>query len=342
MPEEATKLSIAESFYGSDGNHTPEKEPETKAKPEEKVEPEAKAEPEKKSPVTEGHVEDDPKPPSKEEAAQKTDSSDLDWMDKTPESSHSDDREANESEDSSVKVTYNGREVTVSELAQEAKNLESGYTTKQMELADKRKTLDNELSATEKQKAELATSLSEVENYLKRVIEQEPNWEELKQTLDTDELVLKRIEYAEVKDNLKRVTEQRYVAEADNIKKVVNEQVAILSQKYFPEWKDQKTCEDHIKSVFSGAEKFYDYRIEETKNIMLDNRLFRVMADAVNWRTYKAAQKKLTENKSADTVPKSAKSSGKGLDKKTEDGKKKLSMADSMYPQYSKKETAGV
>lgn len=340
MAEETPKLSVAEALYGSDGNHTPEKEPEATAKPEAKVEPETKQE--EKPPVEKGHVEDQTKPPSKEEAPQKDESSDLDWMDKSSEASHSDDGEANKSEDSGVKIKYNGREITVSELQQEAKNLESGYTTKTMELANKRKSLDGELSAAETQKAELATSLTEVENYLTSVIEQEPNWDELKETLDTDELVLKKIEFAEKKDSLKKVSDKRQALESDRLKQVVNQQVGILSEKYFPEWKDPKKCEDHIKSVFSGAEQFYEYKVEETKNIMLDNRLFRVMADAVNWRKHKAAQKKLAENKSADTPPVSAKPSGDKTNIKPEKDGKKLSMADSLYPQYSKKETAGV
>lgn len=341
MAEETAKLSIAESLYGSPEDKTPkaDSEPAKKEEPkaEEKIEPKA----EEKTPSKEGHVEDEAKPPSKEEAAKVESSSDLDWMDKAPPQSHSDDGEAKESKDKDVEIEYNGRKIKVSDLQQEAKNLESGYTTKTMELADKRKSLDDQLSATEVQKTELATSLTEVENFLKTIVQQEPDWEKLKETLDTEDILLKRMEFTEHKENLKKVSHQKDILAQDQMKKKANEEIGILVRDYFPEWKDSKKCEAHITSVFSGAEKFYNYKTDESKHIMLDNRLFRVMADAVNWRKHKAAQKKIAENKSPDTPPKSARASEDKLDTKPGEKVKKVSMAESLYPQYSKK-PAGV
>jgi len=325
MPDDAVKLTLAEQLYP---------DPETVKTPE----PAKEEKPDLKETPTgpDGQVKDTPEPPSTEGAKDKIDPADLDWMDKESLPGQPDDEEAKKtSADPSVKVTYAGREVTLGELQEETSKLEAGYTKKQMALADKQKAADENFSASETQKAELVTSLTEVQTYLQSVVQQEPDWGTLKAELDTDEFLLKKMEFDETKSSLKQVSDSRQALVQEQLDKKARKEMGILAEKYYPDWSDPKKCEAHISSVISYNEKSYGYQKAELKHIMYDNRLFRMAADAASWRKHKEALKKIASHKTADDLPTTVRANGGEV----KDPAKKVvrkDMAETLYPQYTK------
>lgn len=326
MEHEDVKLTIAEQLYP---------EPESEKSPEPGKE-ESKTEDIKEPPSPEGHVKDDPVPPSKEGAKEDLDPTNLDWMDKESPNGHPDDEEAKKSDEPDVEIEYNGRKIKASELQQEASNLEAGYTKKQMALAEKQKAAEELYTANETQKAELATSLTEVENFLQSVVEKEPDWDTLKEELDTDEFLLKKMEFDDQKTNLKKVSEHRQALIQEEMDKKAAKEMGILAKDYYPEWSDPKKCEQHIASIISYNEKSYGYKKSELKHIMYDNRLFRMAADAASWRKHKESLRKIESQKTADTLPTTVKSSGKMVKEPTKKEQPKET-SEILYPQYANK-----
>lgn len=174
--------------------------------------------------------------------AEVTDADPAEVADDTPEQTAEPEQPA---EPQAFTVTVDGKEesVTLDEL-RNGYQRQSDYTRKTMELADLRKRIE--------------TGTDELKAALKQWTipqEQEPNWQEMAQTMDPREFNAARAQWDTHKARAQQAQQlYRAIQQQEHSALMQREQAALLDR--IPEWKDRETARKDLSSIVSTASEY--------------------------------------------------------------------------------------
>lgn len=235
-----------------------------------------------------------------------------------------------ESQTFEVKVRGEPVEVTLDELKSGFSRTED-YTRSKMELAEERENLREQESEIAEIRAEYAQRLQTVEQALQGGLQQEPDWEQLKQE-DPERYKEVRTAWTERQEQLQAIREERQRA----IQEQQQHQVQTLQERLeqereklvakVPEWSDPETRMQEGRELVEKAQQFYGIDAEDivgdpsdpTRPGIVDHRAMLALRDAVRYqelqRKQSEAETKAKENrrksktlKPGDTNPKAKK-----------------------------------
>ena len=211
--------------------------------------------------------------------------------------------EQNEPQLYAVKVNGEDVEVTIDEL-QSSYSRQADYTRKTQELAQQRKTVEEQQSEVAKNEAIYKELLPKMEAALSESLGDEPNWETLYSN-DPIGYVRERDLWNEKQQKLQAVqAEQTRLQEEDQVKQ--QEQIQKYMQygekqilNHVPEWKDKTIQQEEKLAIRDHAINDLGFTAEEI-NQVYDYRL--LMGLRNSWmqnKTQKAVKKKPTQKASA-------------------------------------------
>lgn len=199
--------------------------------------------------------------------------------------------EAQEEQTFTVKVDGKEESLTLEQLIERAQ-MGSDYTRKTQEVAEQRKTLEAETAAVRTERQATIQQLTELQRLLSQP-EPEPNWVELAQQYDPNDVL--RMRFAHEARQKERAEAARAL-DADKQRLVA--QSAAEIPKLIPEWKDRKVYEAEMPKIMTVAQSL-GYTPAEIQGAT-DPRAFAALRDAMLWREHvktQAAQKTLAEKK---------------------------------------------
>ena len=211
--------------------------------------------------------------------------------------------EQNEPQLYAVKINGEDVEVTIDEL-QSSYSRQADYTRKTQELAQQRKTVEEQQSEVAKNEAIYKELLPKMEAALSESLGDEPNWETL-YSKDPIGYVRERDLWNEKQQKLQAVqAEQTRLQEEDQVKQ--QEQIQKYMQygekqilNHVPEWKDKTIQQEEKLAIRDHAINDLGFTAEEI-NQVYDYRL--LMGLRNSWmqnKTQKAVKKKPTQKASA-------------------------------------------
>ena len=211
--------------------------------------------------------------------------------------------EQNEPQLYAVKINGEDVEVTIDEL-QSSYSRQADYTRKTQELAQQRKTVEEQQSEVAKNEAIYKELLPKMEAALSESLGDEPNWETLYSN-DPIGYVRERDLWNEKQQKLQAVqAEQTRLQEEDQVKQQEQIQKYMLYGEkqilnHVPEWKDKTIQQEEKLSIRDHAINDLGFTAEEI-NQVYDYRL--LMGLRNSWmqnKTQKAVKKKPTQKASA-------------------------------------------
>lgn len=192
----------------------------------------------------------------------------------------------------SLKTKVDGQDGTA-KLADLRKShqLDSSFTHKSMQLAEERKTFDQQRQAVVTDLTQQKEALSSGIRLATQLLHGEfanVNWDKLKAENFNDYLVIKdqfetrqrslQSLYATLnqgdQDKLNQQKEELHAWRQQQAKDIVN---------HFPEWKDAKVAEPAIKAIYDTAKSVYGVTQAELDQLY-DSRYVRILSDAKKWR----------------------------------------------------------
>ena len=202
-----------------------------------------------------------------------------------------------------VKINGEDVEVTIDEL-QSSYSRQADYTRKTQELAQQRKTVEEQQSEVAKNEAIYKELLPKMEAALSESLGDEPNWETLYSN-DPIGYVRERDLWNEKQQKLQAVqAEQARLQEEDQVKK--QEQIQKYMQygekqilNHVPEWKDKTIQQEEKLAIRDHAINDLGFTAEEI-NQVYDYRLLMGLRNSwIQNKTQKAVKKKPTQKASA-------------------------------------------
>jgi hypothetical protein len=251
----------------------------------------------------------------------------------TEDSEDADEPEADDEEhDDTMPIVVDGKEVERVTFEQATKGYmrTADYTRKTQAVAEKDKSLEAERVRLSESNQSLAQKLKDVEDALKQITPQEPNWAEVQEN-DPAGFPQQYAAWQLHKENIAKIAKEKAEADqhvfADTMAKL-QKQAATAREQLFeaiPEWKDpEKLKAGQAELVDFG--KSLGYTEEDLYSIM-DPRAILMMRDAMRYRAAKSKTKPAVQEKIAAAKEKAVKPGAKpvkGKPKVKLDARKKL------------------
>ena len=211
--------------------------------------------------------------------------------------------EQNEPQLYAVKINGEDVEVTIDEL-QSSYSRQADYTRKTQELAQQRKTVEEQQSEVAKNEAIYKELLPKMEAALSESLGDEPNWETLYSN-DPIGYVRERDLWNEKQQKLQAVqAEQTRLQEEDQVKQ--QEQIQKYMQygekqilNHVPEWKDKTIQQEEKLAIRDHAINDLGFTAEEINQVYDYRLLLGLRNSYLQTKTQKAVKKKPTQKASA-------------------------------------------